>query len=269
MSPVSSYGIIKFSKFNHSEQIKAIDKLIGELELCLSDSVKYRAVVDNILELLPLLKGELPIKLQAFVQAISHNMTAHELLQPLSEYFSSCTRKDNQLAIKTGDGQPDDLPEHSNRAAEITLVCDNLRSVFNVGSLFRSAECLAIAEVLLCGISPLPSHPNMSKTAMGTETKIKWQHFTSTEDAISYCREKGLNIYALETVCEAKSVFETTFTLPMALVVGNESLGISPEVLSMCDHYIKLPMLGWKNSLNVSVASTAALFHIVFGEKHG
>jgi tRNA G18 (ribose-2'-O)-methylase SpoU len=269
MNPIRSYGIQKFSKFTPSEQIKAIDKLIGELELGLSDKGKYEAMVGNILELIPFLKGEMPPKMHEFVRALNPNINAHDLLQPICAYNADCTRKDNQLAIKTGDGQPDDLPEHSARAAGITLVCDNLRSVFNVGSLFRSAECLGIAEVLLCGISPLPSHPNMSKTAMGTESKVKWQHFDNTEDALNYCRSLGHSIYALETVSEAKSVFGAIYMLPMALVVGNESLGISPDVLAKCDYYIKLPMLGWKNSLNVAVATTAALYHIVFGDKHG
>jgi len=265
MTRMRCYGSIKFASFTLPEQIKAIDKLITELELCLANDKHSRAIIDNIRELHPLVKGVLPDNMDAFICALSPTINAHELLQPISDYFGGCTRKDNQIFIKTGDGQPDNLPEYSSRAAGITLVCDNLRSVFNVGSLFRSAECLGLSELLLCGISPDPGHPNMSKTAMGTETKVKWQHFDSTGEALDYCRKQGMSIYALETVDGAGNVFTTSYTMPMALVIGNESLGICPRVLGLCDNYIKLPMLGWKNSLNVAVATTTALYHIVFG----
>ncbi|MDD2230570.1 MAG: TrmH family RNA methyltransferase, partial [Candidatus Cloacimonetes bacterium] len=169
--------------------------------------------------------------------------------------------------IRRGDGNISADSGAMQKAAQVTIICDNLRSVFNLGSIFRSAECLGVAEILLCGISAKPSHPNLAKTAMGTQSLVAWRHFLDTKEAISHCRNKGMHIYALETVNEASSVFNTLYSFPLALVIGNESLGIEPATLELCDSYISLPQLGWKNSLNVGVATAAALYQIIFGAR--
>jgi tRNA G18 (ribose-2'-O)-methylase SpoU len=106
----------------------------------------------------------------------------------------------------------------------------------------------------------------MAKTAMGTESLLPWRYFPSTAEALAACREEGKCIYALETAHEAKSVFNSKFSLPLALVIGNESLGIESCILQLCDETITLPQLGWKNSLNVGVATAAALYQIIFGD---
>ncbi len=184
----------------------------------------------------------------------------------LTPYFDAkgIIRKDNQIPIRTRDGSPEQDPAATARAQQIIVIADNLRSVFNVGSIFRTSECLALAGIYLCGISPTPQHPNMEKTAMGTSSLVPWQYFANTADAIHRAQLQGYTVYALETAENATSVFEATISFPIAIVLGNESLGISPETLQLCDKIIDLPVLGWKNSLNVGVAFSICAYQIVF-----
>ena len=105
----------------------------------------------------------------------------------------------------------------------------------------------------------------MEKTAMGTQSLVTWRKYDNTGEAIAYCRQQGCQICALETAEGAQSVFQTAFQLPLALLVGNESLGIEPGWLHLCDKVVQLPQLGWKNSLNVGVATAITLYQIMFG----
>jgi len=253
MKSLEHYSEEKFSSFSFEQQCHALDKLIHALEQALNNDLERQRLISHILERCKLLQEAMPAKLTLFTDGLHPQLSAHQVLNKLYHYHEEALRKDSQLSIRTGDGSVHADPEVRHKAAQITIICDNLRSVFNIGSLFRSA----------------PSHPNMPKTAMGTQSLVSWQHFTDTKDAISYCKAKNMHIYALETVNEAVSVFKTAYRFPMALVIGNESLGIEPETLELCDAFITLPQLGWKNSLNVGVATTAALYQIIFGAYNG
>jgi len=119
---------------------------------------------------------------------------------------------------------------------------------------------LNIEEVWCCGYTPLPDNPKVINTAMGTQNKIKWRHFTRTEEAVMLAKVDGYVVYALETVENAVSVFENEFSEKSAIVLGNEALGISKDVIMICDRCIVLPMSGWKNSLNVATACAVVCF---------
>ncbi len=269
MKSLEHYSKEKFLSFSFTQQYHALNKLILALEQVLNQDQERQRLIAHILELCSLLSEPKPAKLGLFTAELHPSLSAHQVLNKLYYYHDEALRKDSQLSIRTGDGSVLAEPEARQRAAGITIICDNLRSVFNIGSLFRSAECLGVSELLLCGISSNPLHPNMPKTAMGTQSLVAWQHFADTKEAIAYCKAKNMHIYALETVSEATSVFRTSYCFPMAVVIGNESLGIEPETLKLCDSYITLPQLGWKNSLNVGVATTAALYQIIFGANNG
>lgn len=189
-----------------------------------------------------------------------------ELKPVVSKYLSELlpTLKDSQIPIREGDGLRISDPELLARGSRIAVILDELRSVFNVGSIFRSSECLALGELALCGITPGPEHPNFEKTAMGTGDRVPWKRFTQSTEAIAHYRSRGYRILALETALEASSVFDFQPQLPLALVLGNESLGISAEVLAQCDGCLALPVLGWKNSLNVGVAFAVTAYQLVF-----
>jgi tRNA G18 (ribose-2'-O)-methylase SpoU len=269
MKNIGHYSKEKFLTFSLPEQLKAIDKLTLALEQAISEEPERKRLIEHILELCGSLKEAMPAKLSMFTAELNPHLSAHQVLNKLYYYHEKALRKDSLLSIRTGDGSVQANPAARHKAAQITIICDNLRSVFNIGSLFRSTECLGIAEILLCGISAVPVHPNLSKTAMGTESLVAWQHFSETKDAIAYCKVKGMHIYALETVDEAVSVFDAVYSFPLALLIGNESLGIEASNLKLCDYYVTLPQLGWKNSLNVGVATTSALYQIIFGANNG
>ena len=143
----------------------------------------------------------------------------------------------------------------------IILILHNLRSAYNVGAIIRTAECLNIEEVFFCGYTATPAHPKIAKTAMGAQNYISWRHFNNTEDAIICAKNSGYYIYALETIENAESVFIQENKENIAILVGNEALGIPVQLIALCDKPIILPISGWKNSLNVSAAVTVALFH--------
>jgi len=259
------YSKTKFLSFSPEQQVGALNKLILAVETKLADNQERGRIISHIFELSELVSEPLPIKLQLFLRELHDGLSPHQILNKLYIYHEGALRKDSQLAIRTGDGNQVPDPQLRHKATQITLICDNLRSVFNVGSLFRTAECLGLGKILLCGISPTPEHSNMEKTAMGTQSLVPWECFSTTEDAINYCRALNYKIYALETLAEAQNVFSASYELPLALLIGNESLGIEPKLLPLCDAYLSLPQLGWKNSLNVGVAAAITLYNIMFG----
>ncbi len=146
---------------------------------------------------------------------------------------------------------------------------DNLRSVFNVGSIFRSADGCGIKRLHLGGISPSPSHPKMAKTALGADCQIPWEQHWNGIEAIDKIRSEGFQIIGLEFTQSSELLFNTEFkpVSPYLLVVGNENFGIDPEILVKCDHWVHLPMAGMKESLNVSIAFSVAAYWIMYGAR--
>lgn len=265
MKFVARYSPQKFLNFSFDAQIKALHKLLAELEYELADPINRESLIQQIQQLYPLCKKTLPTRMDTLIQSLPTD--PFRLLRALGEYQSDKTFKDSQIRLKTGDGKVTPDPEDLKRSAQITVIADNLRSVFNVGSLFRIAECLSIGNLILCGITPTPQHPNMAKTALGTCDKVPFSYCENTTEAVLELKSTGHKVYALETAEPSQSVYKTKFDLPLALVVGNEALGIDPQVLSLCDEIVYLPVLGWKNSLNVSVATSVALYQIMFGDR--
>jgi tRNA G18 (ribose-2'-O)-methylase SpoU len=146
--------------------------------------------------------------------------------------------------------------------AKFFVICDNIRSLENIGSIFRTADALGVSKIFLCGISGKPPHHKISKTALGAEKTIPFEYFKQTGRLIDKLKKDGIKIVALEQ--DKKSVKYTEFKpkFPLALIIGNEVKGISKKILSKCDKIIFLPMSGKKESLNVSVAFGVAGYHI-------
>ncbi len=139
-------------------------------------------------------------------------------------------------------------------------ILDNLRSAHNVGSIFRTSDGANIEELALCGITPQPPHRHLSKTALGSVDVVRWRHFETVEEAIVDYKARGIFVAALELSESSSPLWEAQISFPLALVVGNEKDGLSPEIEALCDATFHLPMLGHKNSLNVSVAWGIALY---------
>jgi len=142
------------------------------------------------------------------------------------------------------------------------LICDNIRSLENIGSIFRTADGLAVDKIFLGGICGCPPHPKISKTALGAEKNVSWEHYWQIWRIVDKLKKEGVKIVALEQT--KKSLIYTKFKpqFPLALIIGNEVKGISPALLKRADQIIHLPMRGKKESLNVSVAFGAAGYWI-------
>ena len=157
-------------------------------------------------------------------------------------------------------------PEQFRQAAKhpVTIVLDNVRSLHNVGSAFRTADAFRISEILLCGITGTPPHREIEKTALGATQTVRWQHFPTTREAIVYLRKNDFVLYAVEQA--EKSVMLADFSSgsqPIALIFGNEVYGVSQEAVSASDGVIEIPQSGSKHSLNVSVSIGIVLWEVL------
>ena len=142
---------------------------------------------------------------------------------------------------------------------ELVLILDRLRSAHNTGNIFRIAEALD-AGVAACGYTPCPPHPKLEKTAMGTDKTVEWMHFESSAEAVDYFHSRGYTVLAAEP--GGLEAWEMQFTYPLALVFGNEPLGVSADALEKCDGIVSLPMNGSKASINVGNAAAAITYAI-------
>ena len=146
----------------------------------------------------------------------------------------------------------------------IVVVLDHVRSLYNVGSVFRSSDAFRIEGVVLCGITAQPPHPEIHKTALGAEESVKWKYFEKTEDAISWLKELGYTILAIEQ-CEGSTMLQDFERLPdrkYAVVLGNEVKGVQQQIVDSCDGCLEIPQYGTKHSLNVSVTAGIVLWHL-------
>lgn len=146
----------------------------------------------------------------------------------------------------------------------LVVVLDHVRSLYNVGSVFRTSDAFRIRGVCLCGITACPPHPEIHKTALGAEESVAWQHFAQTEDAVRQLREQGYRVLAVEQ-CEGSTLLQDFQRKPderIAVVLGNEVKGVQQQVVDMCDGCLEIPQFGTKHSLNVSVTAGIVLWHL-------
>ena len=165
---------------------------------------------------------------------------------------------------------------------KISLILHDIRSAHNVGSIFRSADGLGVEKLYLSGYTPYPQQQNderlphirkkidsaIHKTALGAESYMTWKHFASIEEALQDARSVGMQIFALEQAKHSTSLhsIKLTSNTPVALLVGNEVTGLPDEIVAMCDKVVEIPMLGKKESHNVSVAAAIAAHWLLFSE---
>ena len=144
----------------------------------------------------------------------------------------------------------------------VVVVLDNIRSLSNVGSVFRSADAFRIGELFLCGITACPPHREIHKTALGADETVPWRYFATVEEACKELRSSGYRIYAVEQV-EGSVMLQDFIAEPnTAFILGNEVDGVSDEALPYCDGAVEIPQQGTKHSLNVSVCSGIIMWHL-------
>ncbi|MBN2030075.1 RNA methyltransferase [bacterium] len=144
----------------------------------------------------------------------------------------------------------------------VTLILDNLRSAFNVGSIVRTADCALVEKVYFCGITAHPPHKKLDKTSLGAMPYVPWEYRKRVTEAVSELKEKGIPVIGLELTSRSQLIWDYVFPMPVGLILGNEALGVSQEALLLADDVVEIPMLGYKNSMNVAVALGVALYEI-------
>jgi 23S rRNA (guanosine2251-2'-O)-methyltransferase len=144
----------------------------------------------------------------------------------------------------------------------LTVVLDNIRSLHNIGSIFRTADAFLIEKIILCGVSCPPPHPELHKTALGAEDTVDWVYMESTQEVIQNLKKQAYYVFAVEQAHE--SIVLNNLTLDVskkyAIVLGNEVKGVEQSVVDNCDACLEIPQFGTKHSLNVSVVSGIVLW---------
>jgi len=145
----------------------------------------------------------------------------------------------------------------------VSVVLDNLRSAYNVGSFFRTADAAGVSALYLAGITAAPPHRGISKTALGAEERVRWEQRADVPSLFDDLRARGTEIAAIETSVHAVDLFDWKPRFPVCIVFGNELEGICPEVSARCDIQIRIPMLGLKHSLNVATAGGVVIYELL------
>lgn len=147
----------------------------------------------------------------------------------------------------------------------VIVVLENIRSMHNVGSVFRTADAFLLQGIYLCGYTARPPHKDINKTALGATESVDWKHFPATVDAIQLLKEDGYMIYAAEQAENSVSLqlAADLTSAKLAVVFGNEVTGVDDNTLQQCDGCIEIPQYGMKHSLNISVAAGIVLWELV------
>ncbi len=152
---------------------------------------------------------------------------------------------------------------HDAERFPVVLFCENIRSLYNVGSLFRTCDGARVEAIYLTGYTGYPPRKEIDKTALGSAETVPWVHNPDPVAALAGLKEKGCHIVALEHTHASVAYTSAEYKFPLCLVLGNEVEGVTQELLDMCDMAVEIPMYGSKESLNVSVAGGIALYHVV------
>jgi tRNA G18 (ribose-2'-O)-methylase SpoU len=145
----------------------------------------------------------------------------------------------------------------------VSILLDNVRSLYNVGAFFRTADAAAIEKLYLCGITGRPPKRAIAKTALGAEETVAWEHDWEAAPLVESIRARGIETAAIETTVHAVDLFDWAPRFPVCVVFGHEVDGIRAEVSARCDTHVRIPMLGAKHSLNVATAGGVVVYELL------
>jgi 23S rRNA (guanosine2251-2'-O)-methyltransferase len=149
------------------------------------------------------------------------------------------------------------------RRMPVSVLLDNVRSLYNVGAFFRTGDAAGIEKLYLCGITGKPPEKAIRKTALGAEDHVEWEQTWDTVGLLRDLRERGHEIAAIETSAHSVDLFDWQPRFPVCLLFGHEVDGVRPEVLALADTHVRIPMLGVKHSLNVATAGGVVLYELL------
>ncbi len=196
-------------------------------------------------------------RLSALGERIPEAPTYHQfmsLVAPIERAYGRGVT-DAEISARSADRE-----EAAAEKLPLVLIVDNLRSAFNVGSIFRIAECFGVAHLYLCGYTATPEQEKLQKSAMGTSELVSWSWHARAVEVLEDLKHKGYHLYALETSDSAVSL--DAFAFPKentALIFGNERYGLESDLLRLCEAVVEIPCQGRKNSLNVAVSLGVAV----------
>lgn len=147
----------------------------------------------------------------------------------------------------------------------VIVVLENIRSAYNVGSVFRTADAFLVQAIYICGYSARPPHKEIKKTALGAEETVEWKHFKTAAEAIEELKAGGYDVYAIEQA-QGSMPLQSVRVAPtqkLAVVLGNEVTGVEQSTIHLCDGCIEIPQLGMKHSLNIATAAGVVLWELV------
>ena len=153
---------------------------------------------------------------------------------------------------------------HAAEKTQLVVVLDHVRSLYNVGSVLRTADAFRLAGVCLCGITAVPPHPEIHKTALGAEDSVDWRYFKDTLDAVKWLKEAGYEVLAVEQ-CEGSTMlnnFQVEHGKRYAIVLGNDVKGVQQAVVDECNGCLEIPQYGTKHSMNVSVTAGIVIWEL-------
>ena len=147
----------------------------------------------------------------------------------------------------------------------VIAVLENIRSAYNVGSVFRTADAFLLEAIYITGSTCVPPHKEIKKTALGAEESVDWKHFANATEAIKILKENGYKVYAIEQAVNSLMLQKISFNSDekIAVIFGNEVTGVEQETILQCDGCIEIPQLGMKHSLNIATAAGVVLWEIV------
>ena len=150
----------------------------------------------------------------------------------------------------------------------VVVILENIRSAYNVGSVFRTADAFLIESVFITGYTATPPHKEIAKTALGAQDSVDWKYFETTKAAIGHLKQEQYRIYAVEQVTGSLSLENIAglSTDKIAFIFGNEVSGVEQEIISLCTGSVEIPQFGMKHSLNISVAAGIVLWEVVRGK---
>ncbi len=180
------------------------------------------------------------------------------------EICPACDAATELAAVYPTGGRPAATPRSGTLVVEALL--DNVRSIYNVGSMLRTADGAGLRHLYVSGITPPPDHPKIAKTALGAERAVGWTRGVNGLATAVALKALGCQLWALEGTPDAENLLAMavphSLPAPLVLVVGNEIAGIDPEILALCDKIVAIPMHGVKNSLNVASAFAIAAYYV-------
>jgi tRNA G18 (ribose-2'-O)-methylase SpoU len=152
---------------------------------------------------------------------------------------------------------------HKVKKLPVYVVLNSIRSIYNVGSIFRTSDGAMIEKLYLCGYTPHPPKKEILKTALGSTDSVNWEYVKDPKEVIKRLKNKGMKICALELTNQSKPYYSlNSSSFPLCILIGNEITGVSQELIDLCDFSIEIPQYGIKQSLNVAVAYGIAIFEL-------